>query len=113
MTWIKAAQIYLIEKRLEGRSDFSIKSVLTPTDQPTKLIFVIDVLESNPVIVTCAVIAGVIVTMGIVYKLTFEKSFLLVAEAVSSPAGQVGIAGMGIGLAAAGVVALLALLPKK
>ena len=122
LTWIKATQIALIERRLEGRADFTIKSVGTPVDQPTKLTFTIDVkggqppggvLAVAPVIITAAAIGGVIVATGIVYKLTLEKSFLMVGETIQSPAGQVAIGGMGIGLAAAGIVALLALLPKK
>lgn len=122
MTWIKATQIALIENRLEGRADFVIRSVRTPADQPTVLIFEVDIKQQAaggiartiaPIVITCAAIAGLIAAGGIVYKLTLEKSFLLVGETVSSPAGKVGMAGAGIGLAAAGVVALLALLPKR
>ena len=122
MTYIKAAQIALIERRLSGRDDFEIDSVATPTDRPTTIIVEVRIKGAKQpgmaagfagVVITCASIGGLIIATGIVYKLTLEKTFLVIGQAVSSPAGQIAIGGMGVGLAAAAVIALLALLPKK
>ena len=122
MTYIKAAQVALLEKRLAGRQDFTVTGIQAPADQPTTLIFHIEIKGGLPpgvrgiagaaAVVTAAKIAAIIAALGLFY-LALHEVYLIVKEVTGSPAGQVGFAGMGIGLAAAGIVALLALLPKK
>ena len=118
MTWIKAMQIYLIEQKLEGRTDFEVLSVQTPTLDPTSLIFVVKVLKSNPILVTALYIAGIIAASAatIVFSLTFGKAFLIVvekaAEVMTSPAGQVAIAGTGLALPIIAGILLLGLMKK-
>ena len=127
MAWIKAAQIALIDARLDGRDDWRIRSFETPEDQPTLIICTVEVLGNTEqqdteepemqragvgVVVTCAAIAAVIITAGVVYSLTLQKTFLIVKEISKSPAGKIAVAGGGLGLAAAGIAAVLALLPK-
>lgn len=124
MAWIKAAQIAIIDARLSNRKDWRIKNFQTPVDQPTLLICTVEVLKDQPesepemqtagVGVTCAIIAATVVACGIVYGLTLQKSFLIARDVAQSPAGQVAVAGTGIGIAAAGIAALaLIFLPKK
>lgn len=117
MVWIKATQIYLIEKRLEGRKDFELVRTLTPS--ATEVIFVVDIKGGAPVaaqglvvtgaaVITAAKIAAIIAALGIVY-LTFSKAYLIVETVSESPAGQFGI----VGMAAVAVIILLALVLKK
>ena len=70
------------------------------------------------VVITCASIAAVIIAGGIVYNLTLKETFLIhaqnIQEVVKSPVGKVAAAGTGIGIAAAGIAALILIfLPKK
>ncbi|MCJ7805916.1 hypothetical protein MUP46_04725 [Patescibacteria group bacterium] len=87
LTWIKATQIYLLEKKLEGRTDFRVDSIGTPTLDPTSLVFTIEVLKSNPVAVTATYIALIIIGFaagGIIFKLCFETAYLLTIETLKT-----------------------------
>ena len=89
MAWIKATQIVLLEQKFKGRTDWEIIGWETPVEQPTLLIMRAEikkfVMEDNPelqqagvgAVVTCAAIAGVIITAGIVYRLTLQETFLI------------------------------------
>lgn len=107
MAWLKAAQIAMIDWMLKGRPEFEILSWQIPTN--TTVIFECRVKKTNPVVVTAAVIAAAIVAVGVVAWLTLDKVY----QIMETPAGKIGVAGTGVGLAAAGIIALLALLPKK
>jgi len=131
MAWIKAMQIVLLEQKMKGRKDWEITGWETPVDSPTLLIMRVEVLggprpvDEAPmqtagagVVITCASIAAVIIACGVVYSLTLKETFLTFAAATKavaeSPAGKVAAAGTGIGLAAAGIAALILIfLPKK
>ncbi len=128
MAWIKATQIALIERRLAGRKDWRILNFQTPVDQPTLLICTVELLggaapedesiQRAGIGLNCIAIAAVIATAGVVYYLTLQDTFLLMAqtkkEIVTSPEGKVAIAGAGIGIAAAGIALLLFfVLPKS
>jgi len=131
MAWVKAAQIAIIDARINRRDDWRIREFRTPDDQPTVIICVVEVLteeqrkaqaeEDQPeiqtasagVVITCAAIAGTIIAAGVVYSLTLQKTFLIVKDISASPAGKVAVAGGGVGLAAAGIAALLAILLPK
>ena len=130
MAWIKAAQIALIDNRLDNRKDFEILSFETPVDQPTLIKCRVEVKDEklqetdDPELqragfgMNCLAVATVIIATGVVYKLTFEKSFLIVPETakelIETPTGKVAVAGAGIGIAALGVAAVLAyILPRS
>lgn len=118
LTWLKATQIYLIEQKLEGRTDFRVDSVYTPTNDPTSLVFKVEILKTNPIIMSSGFIAMVIVASSatIVMSLTFGKAFLIIAEAVAeavkSPAGKIALAGTGLALPIIAGILLLGLLKK-
>jgi len=118
MTWLKATQIYLIEQKLEGRTDFRVDSISTPTLEPTSLVFTVEVLKTNPIAMTAMYVAIIITGAAatIVFSLTFGKAFLIVAEAVkevaTSPAGKVAIAGTSLALPIIAAIVLLGLLKK-
>jgi len=126
MVWIKAAQLALIERKLKKRRDFSIYKITTPASEPTKVIFTIDIInpdnaepdiQTTSVSVTCIAIAGVIIAGGLIWKLTLEDSFMIVAdttktavetasEIVTSDAGKIALAGAGIALPVVAAVVL-------
>lgn len=104
MFWITAVQIALIESRLENREDFRILNHSLP--EYNKVIFTIEVLKTNPVIVTAAVIGAAIIGAGIITWLVLDKVY----EIVESPAGTVALAGTGsLGIAALFIAVLLLL----
>lgn len=106
MMWITAAQIALIELQLGGRRDFTILSHSLPENN--KVVFTVRINKTNPVIVTAAVIGGLIIGAGVIAWLTFDKVY----QIVESPAGQVGMAGFGALAAAVAVAVVLKLLLK-
>lgn len=102
MVLLKAAQIALIDYRLAGRKDFKILSWSTPGINT--VIFTIRINKTNPVIVTAAVIGGLIIGAGVVAWLTLDK----VLQITESPTGKV-LAG---GAIIAAIVALLVLVKR-
>jgi len=106
-TWLKSAHIALIEWQLEGRSDFQIIKSTIP--DPHTLIFTIRIKKTNPVALTAAAIAAVIIAAGVVAWLTLDKVY----QIMESPAGQVGVAGFGVLAAVAAGVIILSLVTKK
>jgi len=125
MAWIRATQIALIESRMKSRADFKIIRFKEYPDQPTLLVMEVEVIgksvePAEPEVqkagigITCVAIAGVIITAGVVWNLTLLFTYLIVKEVVESPVGKVAVAGTGIGIAAAGIAALLLfVLPRK
>lgn len=106
-TWLKAGHIAFIEWQLEDRKDFTIISSQIP--DPHTLIFEIRINKTNPVLITAAIIGGIIIAAGLVAWLTFDKVY----QIMESPAGQVGVAGFGVLAAVAAVAIVLSLLSKK
>ena len=102
MVWITATQIALIEWRIEKRKDFRILSHSLPANN--RVNFVIQILKTNPVLITAAVIGGVIIGAGVVAWLTLDKVY----QITESPTGKV-LAG---GAIVAAVLALLVLIKK-
>jgi len=102
MVWITATQIALIEWRIEKRKDFRILSHSLPANN--RVNFVIQILKTNPVLITAAVIGGVIIGAGVVAWLTLDKVY----QITESPTGKV-LAG---GAIVAAVLALLVLIRK-
>lgn len=121
LVWLQAAQIALIEYRIGKRKDFRILSNSLPANN--RVIFTIEIIQppadqpelqtagAGAIVLTVAKIAGVIIALGVVW-LTLDKTFQIVEKIVDSPGGKVAVAGTGIGIAAAGIAALLYFLPK-
>lgn len=107
MTWLRAAQIAAIEHTLSRETHWRIISSEIP--ETNRVIFRVQVIKSNPIIVTVAVIAAAIMGVGFMTWLTFDKAY----QILETPAGRLGIAGLGTMGLAAGIMALLALLPNK
>jgi len=106
-TYIKALQLAAIDRKLEGQPGFRILSWTLPT--PQTVVFKVRIEQTNPIIVTAALIVGFIVVVGLVAWLVFDKVY----QIIESPAGKIGVGGLGIFAAAAAVVAIVTLLPKK
>ncbi len=102
MVMLKATQIAMIDYRLAGRKDFRILSWSTPGTNT--VIFTVRINKTNPIIVTAAVIGGLIIGAGVVAWLTLDK----VLQITESPTGKV-LAG---GAIVAAIVALLVLIKK-
>lgn len=137
MAWIKATQIAVLDDKFKDREDWIIRSFETPEDRPTLIIMTVEVLGGKQtgttvswlapaglapvvvgIVITCASISGTIIAAGIIYNLTLKETFKIIAETarevVTSPEGKIAVAGTGIGIAAAGIAALLLIfLPKK
>lgn len=87
--WITAAQIAIIEYKLDSDKRFQIRN--WTIFEPNEVVFKVEVLKTNPELVTVAVIAAAIIGVGIVFKLTLDSAYKLVnvpAEALQQPAMQ-------------------------
>lgn len=127
MAWIKAVQIVLLEQKFSGRKDFEIIGWETPVEQPTLLIMRAEIksdrMQAGPELQTAGVMTAAVIAAGvmgsmIVGYLTFKACYLIVSEdvkaAFKSTEGKIAVAGTGIGLAAAGIAALILIfLPKN
>ncbi len=104
--WIMATQLAAIEYRLSREKTFRILN--WRISDKNKIIFKVEVLQTNPVIVTAVVIAAAIAGVGVIAWLTLDKVY----QILETPAGKIGIAGIGsLGVVAA-IAGLLVLLPK-
>lgn len=106
LAWLKATQIALIEWKLAGRKDFDILNWQIP--DPNTVIFTVQIKQTNPVVLTAAIIAAAIIGAGVVAWLTLDKVY----QIIESPAGKVGFTGFGIAAAAATITGLIALTKK-
>ncbi len=106
MVWITAAQIALIEHRLEQRKDFRILSHSLPAGN--EVFFTVQVLKTNPVIVTAAVIGAAIIGAGVVAWLTLDKVY----QIIETPAGKTAIGGTALFLPALAIIAIVMFLRK-
>ena len=103
--WIQAAQIAIIDYQLANDKRFRIRN--WQICEPNKVVFKVEVLKTNPVLITVAVIAAAIIGIGIVFKLTLDSAHKLInvpAEALKQPAIQ-AIA-IGVVLAILGTIGL-------
>jgi len=107
MVWITAAQIALIEHRLEQqRKDFRILSHSLPAGN--EVFFTVQVLKTNPVIVTAAVIGAAIIGAGVVAWLTLDKVY----QIIETPAGKTAIGGTALFLPALAIITVVMFLRK-
>jgi len=91
--WMKAIECAMVEQAVENRSEFRIISV--DYWQPQRVIFDVEVQETNPVLVTVGfIVGGILATTGLVLAAgwMFEKAELL----MKTPASKVGIASLAI-----------------
>jgi len=117
MVWLQATQIAMIEWRLSDRKDFVIINNSLP--DKNRVIFTIEIrkppeaeaeMQTAGVGLTAGIIGAVIIGAGVVAWLTLDKVYQL----TESTAGKIAVGGTGIGIAAAGIAALLFLiLPRK
>jgi len=119
MLWIQSAQIAAIEWKFEKRKDWQIISNSLPFNNI--IIFTVLVkeqmreideteMQTASISITAAVIAAAIIGCGIIAWLTLDKIY----QIQESPVGKLAVGGTGIGIAAAGLAALLFLiLPRK
>lgn len=97
--WIQATHIALIDWRLSGDKRFKIRN--WTIYEPTKVIFKVEVLQTNPELVSVAVIAAAIIGVGIIFKLTLDSAYKLVnvpAEALQKPVIQAVAVGIVIAI---------------
>jgi len=106
MVWVTAAQIALIEWRLADRKDFRILSYSLPSGD--RVIFEVQALKTNPVIVTASVIAAAIIACGVVAWLMLDKVY----QIIEAPAGKALIGGTALFLPALAIIAILVFLRK-
>ena len=106
MVWPTAAQIALIEYRFEKRKDFRILSHSLPTGK--EVFFTIQVQQTNPVIVTAAVVGAAIIGAGVVAWLTLDKVY----QIIETPAGKTVIGGTALFLPALAIIAIVMFLRK-
>lgn len=93
-TFLKATEAAIIEASLANKEGYR----LTRTDylSPGKMVFYFDIVKTNPVIVTCLAIAGMIMVVGAAVGYMFESAEQSV-EAIADviiPAGVLAIVGM-------------------
>jgi len=86
--WVKAAECAIVEYSLERRKDFTVTSI--NYDVPGKVIFTVKVQETNPVIVTVAVICGAIAVAALAFGWMFDKAYL-VAKTMPAQVLSVGL----------------------
>ena len=106
LAWLQAAQIALIEYKLKGEPTFEILS--TEIRDKTTAIFKIRVKKTNPVVVTAAIIGGIIIGVGIMAWLTLDKVY----QIMETPAGKVTVAGWSMVPIVGGGILLWFLLKK-
>ena len=86
--WIKATEAAVVEWSLEGREDFKVTTI--DYWQPGKVIITVKVQQTNPVIVTVAVICGAIAIAAIAFGWMFDKAYL-VSKTVPAQVLSVGL----------------------
>ena len=99
--WIQATQIAIIDYQLSNDERFKIRS--WTIYEPNKVVFKVEVLKTNPALITVAVIAAAIIGIGIVFKLTLDSAHKLInipAEALKKPVFQAVAVGLVLALLA-------------
>ena len=86
--WLKATEAAVVEWSLEGREDFSVTTI--DYWQPGKVVVTVEVQQTNPVVVTVAVICGAIALAALAFGWMFEKAYL-VGKTVPAQVLSVGL----------------------
>ena len=90
-TWLKATECAMIESALQRRTEFKITSI--DYWQPGKVIFEVEVLKTNPVIVTVLFIVSAVLGATALFLAAgwmFDKAYL-VGKTVPAQAISVGL----------------------
>ncbi len=103
MQYLAAVQIAAIEYMLSGKEAFTILNWSIPENNV--VIFTVRVNKTNPVIITCAIIAGLIIAVGVIAWLNLQKVY----QIVDDPAGKLLLSGTG---ALAIALAIAIIVPK-
>lgn len=109
LVWVQAAQIALIESKLKDKPGWRIKS--WEIVGKTKMIFTIVITEEKePKMYTAGIISwGIVLAgLGIIAWFLLDKVY----QISETPAGKIGIAGIGTLGVVAAIAGLLMLLPK-
>jgi len=77
--WLKATEAAVVEYALEGRDEFEIITINYL--QPGKIVVYVEVKETNPVVVTVALICGAIAVAALAFGWMFDKAYLVSKEA--------------------------------
>jgi len=86
--WLKATEAAVVEYALEGREDFEV--ITMDYWQPGKTVLTVEIKETNPVVVTVAVICGAIAVAALAFGWMFEKAYL-VGKTVPAQTLSVGL----------------------
>ncbi len=86
--WLKATEAAVVEWSLEGREDFKVTTI--DYWQPGKVIVTVEVQQTNPVVVTVAVICGAIAVAALAFGWMFDKAYL-VGQTVPAQVLSVGL----------------------
>jgi len=100
--WLKATEAAIIEASLKNREGYELVNIDYWT--PGKMIFKFRIVEANPIIITCAAIAGVILIFGGIANLVFDKA----EQAFETPAALIG----SVGFVIVAIIVLLIVLRK-
>lgn len=93
-TFLKATSAAMIEASLANKEGYEMMNI--DYLQPGKVIFKFRIVKTNPVIITCLAIAGVIMVVGAAVGYMFESAEQSIASItkVIIPAGVLAIIGM-------------------
>lgn len=104
--YLRAAELAVLHWRLEQKNPDWELIAWDSTTYPNKLILTFRILKSNPLLVTAAVIATIVIGGGLVSWLCLDKVYKI----ATTPAAQVALAGSGaLGITVAVIVGYLIL----
>jgi len=92
-SWMKAIECAMVESSVENRSEFDVVSV--DYWQPQRVIYEVEVQQTNPVLVTVGfIVAAILATAGLALAAgwMFEKAELV----AKTPAAKIGVASLAI-----------------
>lgn len=102
-TYLRAAELAMLIHRLEQKNPDWELTAWDSTTYTDRLILTFRILKSNPVVVTAAIIAAIVIGGGLFAWLALDKVYKI----SSTPAGQVAIAAPSLILV--GIVCLVSL----
>jgi len=105
-TYLRAAELAILINRLEQKNPDWELTAWDSTTYTDRLVLTFRILKSNPVVVTAAVIAAIVIGGGLFAWLALDKVYKI----ATTPAAQVALAGTGaLGITFAVIVGYLIL----
>jgi len=101
-TYLRAAELAMLIHRLEQKRPEWELTAWDSTTYTDRLVLTFRILQTNPVVVTAAIIAAIVVGGGLFAWLALDKVYKI----SSTPAGQVALAGPS--LVVVGIVCIVA-----